>query len=124
MGSFVGVDLSKDPFFNIAVLKDLKEQNFILSQTFPMSQEDFSQFLSIFNQLINPIVAMKSTGRFFLPLYHFLLANSFQAFIINPKILHRFFNFISANYPSKSDPKDAKILALFALSNPQFGSRI
>nr|WP_235181299.1 IS110 family transposase [Thermodesulfobacterium commune] len=116
MNTFVGVDISKDTF-NIAVLKD---ENFILSQTFPMSQEGFSQFLSLLNQLTNPIVAMESTGRFFLPLYHFLLANDIQAFIINPKILHRFSQFISANNPSKSDTKDAKILALFAQSNPQF----
>nr|WP_287568765.1 transposase [Thermodesulfobacterium sp.] len=35
-------------------------------------------------------------------------------------MLHRFFQFLSANNPSKSDTKDAKILALFAHSNPQF----
>jgi transposase len=63
---------------------------------------------------------MESTGRFFLPLYHFLLANDIQAFVINPKILHRFFQFLSANNPSKSDTKDAKLLALFAQTNPQF----
>ncbi len=63
MNYFVGIDISKDTF-NIAVLKD---ENFILSQTFPMSQEGFSQFLSLLNQLTNPIVVMESTGRFFLP---------------------------------------------------------
>ena len=117
MQNYVGIDISKDDFHFCAINEKAET---IHSGQLPMSSDGFSQLLSILNTLSNPVVVMESSGRYHLPLYCFLLSHSIQTFILNPKITHRFFEFISANNPSKCDKKDAKIIALFAISNPQF----
>jgi len=83
------------------------------------SNQGFSDFFNLLKSLTDTIVVMESSGRFHIPLYCFLVEKSIQTFILNPKIIHRFFEFISAENPSKQDKKDAKIFALFALNNPQ-----
>ena len=108
MSHYVGVDISKDNS-HFCILKE--DSKILSSGEFPMSTESFSQF--------DTIVVMESSGRLHIPLYCFLTEKNIQTFILNPKIIHRFFEFISANNPSKKDKKDAKILALFALNNPQ-----
>jgi transposase len=117
MQHYVGIDISKD-YFHFCILNNSAQT--IASGNLPMSLEGFKSLLNNLNSLQNPVVVMESSGRFHIPLYLFLTENNIQTFILNPKIVHRFFEFISANNPSKHDQKDAKILALFALSNPQF----
>jgi len=117
MKHYVGVDISKKNF-HFCVLNENGET--IQSGNHPMSSEGFSQFLKLLNSLTQPVVVMESSGRYHIPLYNFLLSKNIDVYIINPKVVHRFFKFISANNPSKTDKKDAKTIALFALSNPQF----
>ncbi|AEH23342.1 transposase IS116/IS110/IS902 family protein [Thermodesulfobacterium geofontis OPF15] len=117
MQYYVGIDISKDSF-HFCILNNSAQT--IASGNLPMSLEGFKSLLNTLKSLPEPVVVMESSGRFHIPLYLFLTENNIQTFILNPKIVRRFFEFISANNPSKQDKKDAKILALFALSNPQF----
>jgi len=59
---------------------------------------------------------MESSGRFHIPLYYFFVEKGIQTFIFNPKIVHRFFEFVSTSNPSKHDKKDDKIfVAIFSV---------
>ena len=117
MQYYVGIDISKDSF-HFCILNNSAQT--IASGNLLMSLEGFKSLLNTLKFLPEPVVVMESSGRFHIPLYFFLTENNIQTFILNPKIVHKFFEFISANNPSKHDQKDAKILALFALNNPQF----
>ncbi|QER42630.1 IS110 family transposase [Thermodesulfobacterium sp. TA1] len=117
MTHYIGVDISKDNF-HFCILNH--EAKTLSSGKLSMSLQGFSDFFNLLKTLSDPIVVMESSGRFHIPLYCFLVEKDIQTFILNPKIVHRFFEFISANNPSKYDTKDAKILALFALNNPEF----
>ncbi len=115
MKHFVGIDISKE-YFHFCVLNNDGET--VSSGNYPMSSEGFSKLLKLLSSLSESVVVMESSGRYHIPLYSFLVSNNIKAYVINPKVVHRFFKFISANNPSKNDKKDAKVLALFAMSNP------
>ena len=117
MQYYVGIDISKDSFQHLILNNPTQT---IASGNLPMSLEGFKSLLNTLKSLPEPVVVMESSGRFHIPLYLFLTENNIQTFILNPKIVHKFFEFISTNNPSKQDKKDAKILALFALNNPKF----
>ena len=108
MKHFVGIDISKQDFHFCVLNKDWET---VSSGNYPMSSEGFSKLLNLLSSLTEPVVVMESSGRFHIPLYYFLLSHNTDVYLINPKLIHRFFQFISANNPSKADKKDAKILA-------------
>jgi transposase len=110
MSHYVGVDISKDNFHFCILTEDSK---ILSSGEFPMSSQGFSDFFNLLKSFTDTIVVMESSGRFHIPLYCFLVEKSIQTFILNPKIIHRFFEFISANNPSK--PEDPKLRTLSRL---------
>ena len=115
MKHFIGIDISKQDFHFCVLNKDGK---IVFSGSYPACCEGFTKFLNLLKSLTEPVVVMESSGRYHIPLYSFLISKDIETYVINPKVVHRFFKFISANNPSKNDKKDAKVIALFALTNP------
>ncbi|WP_245596352.1 IS110 family transposase [Sulfurihydrogenibium subterraneum] len=66
------------------------------------------------SSLNNPVVLIESSSRYHIPLSSFLVSHNIPVYIANPKTVFNFIKFKSPNNPSKSDTKDAFLIALFA----------
>ncbi len=113
---YIGIDISKN-HFTYCIL-DLDSQ-ILRKDTLPQSLQGFHEFLSIINNFKPHVILIESSARYHIPLSSFLISNEIQPFIINPKFTYQFFKFFQTLSPSKTDSKDAFILALFALKNPE-----
>jgi len=113
---YVGIDVSKNQFTACII----NQKGEILShRTFPYTSDGFHDFLSILKSL-NPVtLVMESSNRYHIPLASFLISHNLQPFILNPKFTYQFSKYYQATSPSKTDSKDAYLLALFALKNPE-----
>jgi len=113
---YVGIDIAKNSFSYCFL--DVHAQ--VLEKgELPQSQEGFQAFFSMLSNYPEPLILLESSGRYHIPLVAFLLAKDFSPCVINPKFTHRFWQFISATNPAKSDSKDACTLALFALKHSE-----
>jgi len=113
---YIGIDVSKNQFTTCIINQ---KAQIISRRTFPYSLEGFQDFLSVL-QTLNPVtIIMESSNRYHIPLASFLISENFQPFIVNPKFIYQFAKYHQATSPSKTDPKDAFLLALFALKNPE-----
>ncbi|MBX6421973.1 IS110 family transposase [Thermosulfurimonas sp. F29] len=112
---YIGIDVAKNSF-QFCILHPQKGK--LVSKNLPMSSKGFEDFLQTLSAYTPNHIVLESSGRFHLPLLAFLLDQDFRVSLLNPKMVHHFVRFVSANNPSKSDKKDAFLLALFALSNP------
>ena len=117
---YVGVDVSKDSF-NFCIVEQNKS---VLKQgSFPMCMEGFSSFISVISPFSPCTVVFESSGRYHIPLAIFLSTKGFSVSVVNPKTIHSFIKFFSANNPSKSDKKDAFYIAVFSASQPELISK-
>lgn len=120
---YVGIDVSKNSF-NFCVV-DSKDRCVINEGSLPYSKEGFSSLCQVLNSLpsdSHPVIVMESSGRFHIPLFVFLCKAGFDVRIVNPKVIRRFSDFYSSSNPSKSDKKDAFLIALLASSQPELVS--
>lgn len=108
---FVGVDMSKDSF-NFCIIN--QEEKVVNKGSFSVSKDGFNSLLKIVSSLDNPVVLIESSSRYHIPLSSFLVSHNIPVYIANPKTVFNFIRFKSPNNPSKSDTKDAFLIALFA----------
>lgn len=113
---YVGIDVSKN-HFTYCIINSTSQ--IIRKDTLTQTFESFKDFLSIIKNFQPSTIIMESSGRYHICISSFLISHNIQPFIINPKFSHQFFKFIQSTSPSKTDSKDAFILALFALKNPE-----
>lgn len=108
---FVGIDMSKDSF-NFCIIN--QEEKVVNKGSFSVSKDGFNSLLKIVSSLDNPVVLIESSSRYHIPLSSFLVSHNIPVYIANPKTVFNFIRFKSPNNPSKSDTKDAFLIALFA----------
>ncbi len=108
---YVGIDMSKDSF-NFCVIN--QDETVLYKGSLSVSTDGFSSLLKIISSLDNPVVLIESSSRYHIPLSSFLVSHNIPVFIANPKTVYNFIRFKSPNNPSKSDTKDAFLIALFA----------
>ena len=106
---FVGIDVSKNSF-SVAVKNT---SSFTTYRQFPMEKEGFDALDIILSQIRNNcIIGMESTGIYHANLFYFLKNKGYNTYVINPYKMKQFFKFASEK-PTKTDKKDAKIIAHF-----------
>jgi transposase len=115
---FVGIDVSKD-YFCVSGLS--VGGNVLFSLTAAADRTGFTEMMSTISshcvRLEEVIVAMESTGCYHLNLFSFLTSHNIRTVVINPLLI--------ANYgklslrKTKTDKKDALVIAQYILANRQ-----
>jgi transposase len=115
---FVGIDVSKD-YFCVSGLD--VQGNVLFSLTAAADKTGFTETLSALSshcaRLEEVMVAMESTGCYHLNLFSFLTSHNIRTVVINPLLI--------ANYgklslrKTKTDKKDALVIAQYVLANRQ-----
>ena len=100
-----GIDCSKD-YFDIAVLIDSK---FSFIGRFPNNELGFERMLT---HIKDTHVVMEATGPYYFRLAKFVYESAIRVSVVNPLIVRRFSQMQMSR--SKTDKKDAQIIAEFA----------
>jgi len=112
---FMGIDISKDSF-DAALLNSDGE---IKSQyKLSMDREGFDKllgYLSIFDK-DKLLISMESTGVYYFPLLSYLIRQGFKCTVINPLLIKHFIASQTLR-KTKTDKKDACLIALFAMKS-------
>jgi len=112
---FLGIDVSKDSFDACLIDSD---QTVIFNEKYPMDSEGFENlYESLKDYQFDEILSiMESTSIYHVNLYFFLVEKKIPVAIINPILINNFSKSFSLR-KSKTDKKDANMIAVFALYN-------
>jgi len=116
----IGVDISKD-FFNVCAVDE--GLNILHKESLPMNQEGFFSFSKIVSSFSNPVIALESSGKYHIPLLCFLSSLRVKVCLVNPKAIKNFSKVIFPSTPSKTDRKDAFIIACFIIKHPDLAAK-
>jgi transposase len=112
----VGVDISKDSF-SVAGLDEEGKECF--SGSYSMDSDGFGRFLERVTSSCQDrekiLVGMESTGCYHLNLFSFLLSQGIHAVVINPLLIANFAK--RSLRKTKTDKKDARVIAKFLMEN-------
>ena len=111
----IGIDISKDSF-DLAVVDKLGKISKELK--LPMDREGFNKLLEITSNLdkSKTLISMEATGIYHIPLLSFLLEENFKCVVINPLLIKSYIQATTLR-KSKTDKKDALLIATFALKS-------
>ena len=110
----VGIDVSKKDF-DVCLLQEEKPEFF----KYENNQEQIKTFVKKVKKLKEHseiIITMKNTGIYHLKLAVMLMENNISVAVVNALMIKRFSQMKS--YRTKTDKADAKIIALYGVSEP------
>lgn len=112
---FLGTDVSKDSFDACLINS---EQDVIFNEKFTMDLDGFEKLHDLLAeyQLDKILIAMESTSIYHVNLYFFFVESKIPVAVINPFLINNFSKSFTLR-KSKTDKKDAHIIAMFALYN-------
>lgn len=119
---FVGIDVSKETF-DVWCMNSKGERLFNLSAS--MDRKGFEELIKQLSALSIPqesvLVGMESTACYHINLYSFLISLGYSVTVINPLLIS---NFVKLQLrKTKTDKKDAYVIAQFLLLNRDFLSQ-
>lgn len=112
---FLGTDVSKDSFDACFINS---EQDVIFNEKFTMDLDGFEKLHDLLAeyQLNKILIAMESTSIYHVNLYFFFVESKIPVAVINPFLINNFSKSLTLR-KSKTDKKDAHMIAMFALYN-------
>ncbi len=112
--SFIGIDVSKDKFDACGISGD-EEKLFQLSAT--MDRKGFEKLKGHLADVSvsSVLIGMESTASYHVNLFSYLVSEGYNVIVINPLLIS---NYVKMQLrKTKTDKKDAVVIALFLLAN-------